>query len=110
MTLTKAVSYARANYGRVLSESPQFLAFPSISSLAQHKGDVLNSAQWFGRLLRAIGVSTACAESGCASYERTVLRPALVVNPIGIQASPTGRESVIPAAGRAAAAPTGAGP
>ena len=51
-----AVAYARDNQQRFLEELKDLLRIPSISTLAEHKGDVQNAAEFVATELRRIGM------------------------------------------------------
>ena len=51
-----AVSYARSNQPRFLSELKDLLRIPSISTLTEHKGDVQKAAEFVANELRRIGL------------------------------------------------------
>ena len=51
-----AVSYARSNQARFLSELKDLLRIPSISTLDEHKGDVQKAAEFVAADLRRIGL------------------------------------------------------
>src|ERR1700758_2775735 len=51
-----AVSYARDNQQRFLSELKTFLRIPSISTLEEHKSDVQKAAEFVASELRRIGM------------------------------------------------------
>src|SRR5207245_1286530 len=51
-----AVSYARDNQQRFLSELKTFLRIPSISTLQEHKSDVQKAAEYVSNELRRIGL------------------------------------------------------
>src|SRR2546422_3876314 len=51
-----AVSYARDNQQRFLSELKTFLRIPSISTLREHKSDVQKAAEYVANELRRIGL------------------------------------------------------
>jgi acetylornithine deacetylase/succinyl-diaminopimelate desuccinylase-like protein len=51
-----AVSYARSNQPRFLSELKDFLRIPSISTLEDHKADVGKAAEFVAKELRRIGL------------------------------------------------------
>jgi acetylornithine deacetylase/succinyl-diaminopimelate desuccinylase-like protein len=52
-----AVSYARDNQQRFLSELKDLLRIPSISTLEEHKSDVRKAAEFVGNELRRIGMA-----------------------------------------------------
>jgi len=52
----KALDYVRANGERYLGELKEFLAIPSISTLAENKGDVQRGAEWVAAQLRSMGM------------------------------------------------------
>ena len=51
-----AVAYARQNQHRFLEELKDLLRIPSISTLAEHKGDVARAAEYVAAELRRIGM------------------------------------------------------
>ena len=51
-----AIDYARSNYPRFLDELKILLRIPSVSTLPEHKGDVLAAAQWLANELTRIGM------------------------------------------------------
>ena len=51
-----AIDYARSNYPRFLEELKILLRIPSVSTLPEHKGDVLAAAQWLANELTRIGM------------------------------------------------------
>ena len=51
-----AIDYARSNYSRFLDELKTLIRIPSVSTLPEHKGDVLAAAQWLARELGRIGM------------------------------------------------------
>ena len=53
---SSAVAYARDNQQRFLDELKDLLRIPSISTLAEHKGDVQNAAEFVATELRRIGM------------------------------------------------------
>lgn len=53
-----ACDYATAHRSRFVTELQEFLRFPSISTLAVHREDVQQTAQWLADHLRAIGAPT----------------------------------------------------
>ncbi len=57
-TLTGALSAAESNQDRHLAEFKEFLAMPSISTLSEHKDDVLRTAEFLAGQLREIGLDT----------------------------------------------------
>ena len=50
----KAIEYVRANSERYLKELKEFIAIPSISTLPEHKADVLRGAEWVAAQLRSM--------------------------------------------------------
>ncbi|MBV8632354.1 MAG: dipeptidase [Silvibacterium sp.] len=54
--LSAAIDYARSNYPRFLDELKDLIRIPSVSTLPEHKSDVLAAAQWLGRELTRIGM------------------------------------------------------
>jgi acetylornithine deacetylase/succinyl-diaminopimelate desuccinylase-like protein len=50
-----ALEYAQHNHDRYLSELKDFLSIPSISTLSEHKPDMVRAAEWLARQLREIG-------------------------------------------------------
>src|SRR5438874_1225908 len=55
----KAIAFAQANHDRYLSELNEFLRIPSISTLPEHKGDMLRAAQWLSAQMSGIGLQNA---------------------------------------------------
>ena len=51
-----AIDYARSNYPRFLEELKILLRIPSVSTLPEHKGDVLAAAKWLANELTRIGM------------------------------------------------------
>src|SRR5271156_3622246 len=51
-----AINYARSNYPRFLDELKTLLRIPSVSTLPEHKPDVLAVAQWLAKELTRIGM------------------------------------------------------
>ena len=51
-----AIEYARSNYPRFLDELKTLLRIPSVSTLPEHKSDVLAAAQWLAAELTRIGM------------------------------------------------------
>jgi acetylornithine deacetylase/succinyl-diaminopimelate desuccinylase-like protein len=51
-----AIEYARSNYPRFLDELKTLIRIPSVSTLPEHKKDVLAAAEWLGRELTRIGM------------------------------------------------------
>ena len=51
-----AIDYARTNYPRFLDELKTLIRIPSVSTLPEHKGDVLAAAQWLAKELTRIGM------------------------------------------------------
>ena len=51
-----AIDYARSNYPRFLDELKTLIRIPSVSTLPEHKGDVLAAAQWLAKELTRIGM------------------------------------------------------
>jgi acetylornithine deacetylase/succinyl-diaminopimelate desuccinylase-like protein len=51
-----AVDYARQNHPRFLDELKTLLRIPSVSTLPEHKEDVLKAATWLGEELKRIGL------------------------------------------------------
>ncbi|HEV2463621.1 MAG TPA: dipeptidase [Acidobacteriaceae bacterium] len=51
-----AVEYARQNEGRFLEELKALIRIPSVSTLPEHKGDVLAAAKWIAKELKRIGM------------------------------------------------------
>ncbi len=51
-----AIDYARSNYPRFLDELKTLLRIPSVSTLPEHKTDVLAAAQWLAKELKRIGM------------------------------------------------------
>jgi acetylornithine deacetylase/succinyl-diaminopimelate desuccinylase-like protein len=56
MNSPSAVTYARENQQRFLSELKDLLRIPSVSTLPEHKGDVLRAAEFVAAHLRNIGM------------------------------------------------------
>ncbi|MGA7317166.1 MAG: dipeptidase [Silvibacterium sp.] len=54
--MSAAIDYARSNYPRFLDELKTLLRIPSISTLPEHKKDVLAAAQWLAQELKRIGM------------------------------------------------------
>jgi acetylornithine deacetylase/succinyl-diaminopimelate desuccinylase-like protein len=55
MPPTKAIQYARDNRTRYLAELKDLLAIPSISTLSQHKPDILRAAEWLTKQIAGMG-------------------------------------------------------
>lgn len=51
-----AVDYAHQNSSRFLDELKSLLRIPSVSTLPEHKADVLAAATWLGEELKRIGL------------------------------------------------------
>jgi acetylornithine deacetylase/succinyl-diaminopimelate desuccinylase-like protein len=51
-----AHNYLKSNHDRFLTELKEFLSIPSISTLSEHKGDMLRAAQWLAHQLGEIGL------------------------------------------------------
>ena len=51
-----AIDYARSNYPRFLDELKTLIRIPSVSTLPEHKEDVLAAAQWLAKELTRIGM------------------------------------------------------
>lgn len=51
-----AIDYARSNFPRFLNELKTLIRIPSVSTLPEHKGDVLAAAEWLGKELNRIGM------------------------------------------------------
>ncbi len=51
-----AIDYARSNYPRFLDELKTLIRIPSISTLPEHKADVLAAANWLANELTRIGM------------------------------------------------------
>ena len=51
-----AIDYARTNYPRFLDELKTLIRIPSVSTLPEHKGDVLAAAKWLGKELTRVGM------------------------------------------------------
>jgi acetylornithine deacetylase/succinyl-diaminopimelate desuccinylase-like protein len=51
-----AIDYARSNYPRFLDELKTLIRIPSVSTLPEHKGDVLAAAEWLAKELTRIGM------------------------------------------------------
>lgn len=51
-----AIDYARQNHPRFLDELKDLLRIPSISTLPEHKADVLRAAMWLAEALKRIGL------------------------------------------------------
>lgn len=56
-SLDAAIAHARGNMARHLAEYRELVAIPSISTLSEHKGDVLRTAEWIARQLRGLGTA-----------------------------------------------------
>ena len=54
--LEKALEHAHQNGDRFLAELKELLAIPSISTLDEHKSDMLRAAEWVAAQLRGIGM------------------------------------------------------
>jgi len=55
MEPTKAIQYARDHRARYLAELKDLVAIPSISTLSQHKPDILRAAEWLTKQIAAMG-------------------------------------------------------
>lgn len=53
-----AIAFAESEQGRFLRELRELIAIPSISTLPEHKPDVLRTAAWVADALRTIGMPT----------------------------------------------------
>ncbi|MBV8671873.1 MAG: dipeptidase [Acidobacteriaceae bacterium] len=51
-----AIDYARSNHPRFLEELKALIRIPSVSTLPEHKSDVLAAAQWLAKELARIGM------------------------------------------------------
>lgn len=51
-----AITYARRNHERFLSELKEFVGIPSVSTLSEHKGDMERAAEWVANQMRAVGL------------------------------------------------------
>ena len=56
MNTPTAVTYAHENQQRFLSELKELLRIPSISTLPEHKGDIIRAAEFIASHLRGIGM------------------------------------------------------
>jgi acetylornithine deacetylase/succinyl-diaminopimelate desuccinylase-like protein len=55
--LDKAVSFAGQNHARYLAELEELLAIESISTLSEHKPDMVRAAEWLSRHMNGIGLN-----------------------------------------------------
>lgn len=55
--LEAALAHARAHKDRHLAEYRELIGIPSISTLSEHKGDVLRTAEWLVAQLRGLGMA-----------------------------------------------------
>lgn len=55
--LEAALAHARAHKDRHLTEYRELIGIPSISTLSEHKGDVLRTAAWLAAQLRGLGMA-----------------------------------------------------
>lgn len=55
-TRDAALEFAKSNRDRFLEEYKALLRLPSISTLPEHKGDVLRTAEWLADQLKSIGL------------------------------------------------------
>jgi len=55
----KTNDYLETNYSRFLDQLQEWLAIPSISTLSEHKNDVLDAAEWITERLSSIGFGDA---------------------------------------------------
>jgi len=55
--LDKAVSFASQNHARYLAELKELLAIESISTLTEHKPDMVRAAEWLSRHMNGIGLN-----------------------------------------------------
>src|ERR1700694_3957213 len=51
-----SIEYARTQSGRYLAELKEFVAIPSISTLAEHKADMQRAAEWVAHQLQSMGM------------------------------------------------------
>jgi len=52
-----ALEFAKSNQDRFLEEYKSLLRMPSISTLPEHKEDVLHTAEWLAEQLKALGLA-----------------------------------------------------
>ncbi len=85
MEPTKAIQYARDNRERYLAELKELLAIPSISTLSQHKPDILRAAEWLTKQIAAMGfqnvavLPTAGHPAVYGEYLRAPGKPTILV-------------------------------
>ena len=53
--VTYALEFAEHQQNRYLAELTEFLAIPSVSTLAEHAPDILQAAQWVARQMKDVG-------------------------------------------------------
>src|SRR5438270_6067876 len=51
-----SIDYARGQAERYLAELKEFVAIPSVSTLAEHKADMQRAAEWVAGQLRGLGM------------------------------------------------------
>ena len=57
MQLDKALSFASRSHGRYLAELKELLAIESISTLTEHRPDMVRAAEWLSRHMNGIGLN-----------------------------------------------------
>jgi acetylornithine deacetylase/succinyl-diaminopimelate desuccinylase-like protein len=82
---SRALSYARANRGRFVTELKQFLRIPSVSSQPERADAVRECAAWLARHLKRVGLANVAVIPTrrhpivCGSWRQTVGRPTLII-------------------------------
>ena len=56
MSAPQAIEYARSQHKRYLAEFIEFLSIPSVSTLSEHKPDMLRAADWVARQMTNMGL------------------------------------------------------
>jgi acetylornithine deacetylase/succinyl-diaminopimelate desuccinylase-like protein len=57
LQLDKALSFASGSHGRYLAELKELLAIESISTLTEHKPDMVRAAEWLSRHMNGMGLN-----------------------------------------------------
>ena len=56
MTLLEAIEYVKRNQSRYLSDLKEFVAIPTVSTLPEHRPDMLRGAEWLSRKMNEFGL------------------------------------------------------
>ncbi len=56
MTLLEAIEYVKRNQERYLSELKEFVTIPTVSTLPEHRPDMLRGAEWLSRKMNELGL------------------------------------------------------